>query len=224
MKRTSSKPFSPGFRLSFMDVGILAGGAIVASALVRVDFWIGVAVGFVVGHFFLFCNVLRMSRGPELIWAGVFVALAGAAIWGVIAWPWVFVASGVITAVLAGVEMRRACYHGVGWRRINPVLPQWWAKRTGDVEWRFDEPEDCAVITLQGILSGGAPVLYVSHDEDGGWQFLSGGVARESDAAVAGLGEIVKGDGTLKELADLPGGWFAERARVGEAWRRARKK
>ena len=114
-----------------MDVVILAGGVVGTGVLVPVDFWIGVSVGFVVGHFFLFCNVLRMSRVPELVWAGVFAGLAVGAVGGVVAWPWVFGVAGLVTVVLAGIEARRACYHGVGWERVNPGLREWWAQRQG---------------------------------------------------------------------------------------------
>lgn len=123
MERT----FSPGFRLSWMDVTILAIGAAGAVAVGTVDGWIGLAIAFVVGHFFLFCNVLRMSRPPELIWAVAFALLAlGAAVTEAISWPMVFVVSTGLTVVLAVNEMRRPCYHGVGWQRVNPRLPGWW--------------------------------------------------------------------------------------------------
>ena len=129
--RAKSRTFSPGFRLSWIDVVILLGGAVGMGVLVPMDFWIGVSVGFVVGHFFLFCNVLRMSRVPELVWAGVFVGLAIGAVVGVVAWRWVFGVGGGVIVVLAGIESRRACYHGVGWEWVNPGLREWWAKRPG---------------------------------------------------------------------------------------------
>ena len=40
-------------------------------------------------------------------------------------------------------------------------------------EWPFESPRNLAVITLDRIMDGRNPILYVSHDEDdGGWQFL----------------------------------------------------
>jgi hypothetical protein len=37
--------------------------------------------------------------------------------------------------------------------------------------WPFDQPPNCAVLTLRSIVFGGAPILYVSHDaDDHGWQ------------------------------------------------------
>ena len=41
--------------------------------------------------------------------------------------------------------------------------------------WFWDQPPNCAVITLRQIIEDGAPVLLVTHDlDDHGWQFLSG--------------------------------------------------
>ncbi len=121
--------FSPGFRLSPLDVAVLAAGAVGTVAMAGADRWLGVAVAFVVGHFFLFCNVLRMSRSPELVWAGCFSAGAVVTVvFRAASWPAVLAASAGLTVVLTAVEVRRQSYHGVGWRRVNPRLPAWWAE------------------------------------------------------------------------------------------------
>jgi hypothetical protein len=79
------------------------------------------------------------------------------------------------------------------------------------------------VITLRSIVFGGEPVLLVCHDaDDGGWQFLNGGASEVEDGAVVGLGEMVKRDPTLLEVADLPLGWRAWRTSVGGPWRQAK--
>ena len=83
----------------------------------------------------------------------------------------------------------------------------------------FDQPSNCAVITLRQIMYGGAPILHVAHDTDElGWQFLDGGVVRMGDAMVVGLGTILKMDPSIRELADLPPGWQAWRRSVGTPW------
>lgn len=88
-------------------------------------------------------------------------------------------------------------------------------------EWAFDQPPDCAVITLRQIADGSRPILHVSHDsDDHGWQFLTLDDAREEDAAVACLKNIVDLDASLLELADMPPGWHAWRSAPGEPWRR----
>ncbi|HYE18276.1 MAG TPA: hypothetical protein VEA69_07515 [Tepidisphaeraceae bacterium] len=130
MPEATTRPFRPGFRLSALDVLVLLAGAAAAAYTMTVDRWLAVAIAFVVGHFFLFCNVLRMSRALELIWAGVFVALAACAMTtGAIGWPVVFVVSTGVTIILSAIELRRPSYHGVGWRTVNPGLPEWWNAR-----------------------------------------------------------------------------------------------
>ncbi|HKS16915.1 MAG TPA: hypothetical protein VJU16_06355 [Planctomycetota bacterium] len=124
--------FAPGFRLSAFDVLILVGGTGAAIALATVHLWTGLAVGFVVAHFFLFCNVLRMSRRLELIWAAVFTALAVGAGLAWLSWKFVFPISLAVTLVLAVTELRLPSYHGVGWKRINPRLPEWWESTTNN--------------------------------------------------------------------------------------------
>jgi hypothetical protein len=88
-------------------------------------------------------------------------------------------------------------------------------------DWPFDQPRDCAAITLRSIVFGGVPILLVSHDaEDHGWQFLSGGPFDMSDAAVVSMAEIVKLDPTVLDVADLPPGWEASRADRSQPWTR----
>jgi hypothetical protein len=88
-------------------------------------------------------------------------------------------------------------------------------------EWPFDQPRNCAIITLKSITSGDRPILLVTHDlEDHGWQFLDGHDVDESDATIIGFAEIVELDASLLELADLPPGWRAWRASPTDPWRR----
>jgi hypothetical protein len=88
-----------------------------------------------------------------------------------------------------------------------------------DSSWKFDQPPNCAVITLRSIVEHGEPVLHVTHDaDDHGWQFLGAETPKESDAMVVLLKEILARDATLRELADLPVGWHAWRKSVRENW------
>jgi hypothetical protein len=124
--------FNPGFRLSKIDVIVLLTGTFGASALAMVNWSWGFVIAFVLGHFFLFCNIVRMARPLELAWAGVFVALAAATI--ALDTPgWLVTVSVSLATTVAAVvvEMRKASYHGVGWQRINPGLRTWWQSRLG---------------------------------------------------------------------------------------------
>ena len=124
--------FQPGFRLSEMDVGILLLGLCGSVLLARWDERLGLALLFVLAHFFLFCNILRMSRPLELIWAVLFVLLAGSTFtFGLPTWNYMLIAMLVVTFILAFVQILLPSYHGVLWRKINPKLKQWWDARVG---------------------------------------------------------------------------------------------
>jgi hypothetical protein len=90
-----------------------------------------------------------------------------------------------------------------------------------ELNWPFDQPKNCAAITLRSIVFAGAPILLVCHDEDDhAWQSLGGEDFDETDAAVVAMEEIVDRDPSVSEVADLPPGRIAWRERVGDAWER----
>jgi len=91
---------------------------------------------------------------------------------------------------------------------------------SAEQKWPFDQPKNVAVITLKQIVVDKAPILRVTHDaEDHGWQFLNPSFeASSSNAYVVGLGQIVKLDPSVLEVADLPPGWVASRESVGGKW------
>lgn len=80
------------------------------------------------------------------------------------------------------------------------------------------------MFTLRSIVFGGAPILLVTHDaDDHGWQFLDGSKPEMGDAAIVGLGNIVRRDPTLLQLADLPPGWRAWRSSPSAPWQRGKR-
>lgn len=85
------------------------------------------AIGMPLLAFFLFCNVFRVSRPLELMWAVVFVAFCTAAFrYRAVSLLTVAIASLAFMAIVIAIEMLRLSYHGVGWKFINPRLPAWW--------------------------------------------------------------------------------------------------
>jgi hypothetical protein len=89
--------------------------------------------------------------------------------------------------------------------------------------WPFTEPRNVRVYCTRGIVEGGKPVLLVVRDLFGAWQFLDGGAIAPGELPVhVQLGQVVALDPTLAEIADLPGGWSAERIAVGTPWSRAK--
>jgi len=119
--------FAPGFRISVFDAAILFCG-VTGTAAAGARVWVGgLIVGFAVGHFFLFCNVFRIRRRPELIWAGTFIGLTAVTLFtGFPGWMGTIAGSLALTVFLVMREMKQPYYHGVGWSRINPGLRNWW--------------------------------------------------------------------------------------------------
>jgi hypothetical protein len=89
-------------------------------------------------------------------------------------------------------------------------------------DWPFEDPPNVATITTRPVIDGSSWIALVSHDEDdGGWQFLGPEGPLEDQAMVVGLGSILKRDGSIAELADLPLGWRAWRTTPDQPWQRA---
>jgi hypothetical protein len=119
--------FSPGFRLSTVDIIVLLLGTIGSILLYGMEHPLGLAVFFTLAHFFLFCNVLRMCRRFELIWAALFLLLSvNTILFSIPNWLGTVLIMLGTTAVLTVLQMRQPSYHGIFWRQINPELSQWW--------------------------------------------------------------------------------------------------
>jgi hypothetical protein len=84
--------------------------------------------------------------------------------------------------------------------------------------WPFGEPPNQASFTVRSIGERREPVLYVVHESDGTWQFLTGGNVSLSDAMLVALESMLGIDPGLIELSDLPPGWVARRTAVGAPW------
>ena len=87
--------------------------------------------------------------------------------------------------------------------------------------WPFDQPRNCATLTMRQVLDGSEPILLVAHDaDDHAWQIIGTSDASLADAKVVCLDEIVQLDPTVLEVADLEPGWQALRDFVGGQWTR----
>jgi len=84
--------------------------------------------------------------------------------------------------------------------------------------WPFSDPPDRRVFTTRFVLDKDFPILIVSHDPDGEWEFLCGTTDKPKDARQVLLGEVVDLDERLLEVADLPVGWRARRSDPGGPW------
>jgi hypothetical protein len=88
-------------------------------------------------------------------------------------------------------------------------------------EWPFDEAKNLGVFTTKQVIEEGYPILLVTHDDEGDWQFLCGTTNDTEDARLVCLKEIVENHPSVVELADLPMGWQAQRDAADQPWERS---
>jgi hypothetical protein len=111
--------------------------------------------------------------------------------------------------------------HRYPWHpQSNPALAQRQPLLTDDTSWPFHEGTNRAVFTTKPVLQDGHPILLITHDREGDWQFLCGTTNRTEDGQLVSLGCIFARDRTVAEVADLPEGWRAYRRKKGTAWKR----
>lgn len=89
---------------------------------------------------------------------------------------------------------------------------------SAETSFRFNEPNDTACISCVHVTNKNTPILYVSHDQDGIWQFLCGGTHTVQDAQVVSLENIVTLDSSINQLSDMSIGVSAERKTVTGKW------
>lgn len=76
----------------------------------------------------------------------------------------------------------------------------------------FADAPDTAAIVCRHVLEEGAPVTYVSHDEDDGmWQFLCGGLHETADARLVSLYSVWRRDESVGGLCEMPLRFVARR-------------
>ncbi len=122
--------FRPGFRISKNDMFVLVVGVLSAGYCFHISPVVSFVIFFVIGHFFIFCNIIRMSRVPELIWAGTFLVFAGFSVsTGQPSWLLTFSLSILVTFILVILETRKPGYHGILWQTLNPNLPRWFEEK-----------------------------------------------------------------------------------------------
>lgn len=88
-------------------------------------------------------------------------------------------------------------------------------------EWLFDQGPNVAAITTRQVLDLGYPILRVVHySDDDSWAFTCGTSNADDDGRVISMEEALTLDTTLNQIADLPPGWSAFRAKVDGSWTR----
>jgi hypothetical protein len=111
--------------------------------------------------------------------------------------------------------------HRYPWHpEFSAALAQRQPLLSDDTSWPFQEGRNRAVFTTRPVVEESRPILLVTHDREGDWQFLCGKSNHTEDARIVSLGCIFERDPTLAAVADLPEGWRAYRRGKGAAWRR----
>ncbi|MGZ5789699.1 MAG: hypothetical protein ACXWJF_09645 [Burkholderiaceae bacterium] len=109
------------------DIVVLVVGTIGSFLVAQVELMFGLAIAFTIVNFFLFCNVFRIPRQLELTWAAIYLLLIGSTITMQLpGWFFSFGLSVAVTLVVIIFQIRQPSYHGMGWKQINPQLPEWW--------------------------------------------------------------------------------------------------
>lgn len=87
-------------------------------------------------------------------------------------------------------------------------------------DWKFPDPPHTQVYLSHAVHEKREAITYVSHDiEDGAWQFLGDGMVQEGEQPViVCFHHPIDDDPSLKELNDLPLGWWAERVTPESPW------
>ena len=85
----------------------------------------------------------------------------------------------------------------------------------------FKEAPQTAVFTTKFVILNNSPILYVSHDKDGDWQFHGAEEATTEDAAIVRLDEMIAIDNSVLEVSDLPLGAYAVRKSANDPWEKA---
>ena len=86
-----------------------------------------------------------------------------------------------------------------------------------NINFKFREHKNLGVFTTKQFLEENKPIIRVTHDEDGDWQFLTEN-AELKDAKIVHLGHLIEKDKTLNELFRLDYGESAERNFIGDNW------
>ncbi len=86
--------------------------------------------------------------------------------------------------------------------------------------WPFKAPLDTITFCTARVARELFPVLQVSHDHGGDWQFLDATEEDPGECVLLCFGCVYERDATLAEIADLPPGWSAFRREVGAEWER----
>ena len=86
--------------------------------------------------------------------------------------------------------------------------------------WPFSAAVDTIAYCTDKVAREHFPVLQVTHDHQGDWQFLDATTDEPGECVLLCFGCVYELDSTLGGISDLPRGWGAFRQEVGAEWER----
>jgi len=89
-------------------------------------------------------------------------------------------------------------------------------------DFQFKENRHTAAFTCKHVWTDGKPILFVSHDQDGDWQFLCGDdddEAADADYLLVCLEHVAHRDPSVNELATMCTAHVATRSDRGAPWK-----
>jgi hypothetical protein len=87
-------------------------------------------------------------------------------------------------------------------------------------DWPFTDAVNTVSFSTEKVARLKFPVLRVSHDAEGDWQFLDATTEEPGECVLLCLGCVFEKDPTLAQVSDLPRGWSAYRSEIGAEWER----
>ena len=139
--------FKPGFRINTIDCIFIIIGIMLAWVASEIALELSIISILPFTAFFMFCNVFRIRRIPELVWALLFIL--NTFMWHLLQMNiGYYVLINLLTFVVTiAIEMRHPSYHGVLWKIINPNLMVWFSKnmkstQQGDAPEPLTRPDD----------------------------------------------------------------------------------
>lgn len=86
------------------------------------------------------------------------------------------------------------------------------------LNFHFTDSPDTACFSCRHVVTDGLPILSVTHDHDGSWQFLCGQVHNETDAKIISLKQVTEIDPSVNGLYKMPTGVGADRETQADEW------
>lgn len=84
---------------------------------------------------------------------------------------------------------------------------------------QFKEPLNTVVFTTRYVIEG-SPIVFVTHDDDGSWQFHgTENNIGDSDIRIIALNEMIEMDHSILEISDMPTGSEAMRSDKNAKWK-----